>query len=74
MELRMSRKERDRLKGMAAVAEGRLKQTEAAARVRLSGHRPGSGPVRGNGKDLTTLGCRVRVSGSLEGFVCALSG
>jgi len=36
MELRMSRKERDRLKVMAAVAEGRLKQTEAATRVRLS--------------------------------------
>ena len=36
MELRMSRKERDRLKVVAAVAEGRLKQAEAAARVRLS--------------------------------------
>jgi len=36
MELRMSRKERDRLKVVAAAAEGRLKQTEAAARVRLS--------------------------------------
>jgi len=36
MELRMSRKERDRLKVMAALAEGRLKQAEAAARVRLS--------------------------------------
>jgi len=36
MELRMSRKERDRLKVVAALAEGRLKQAEAAARVRLS--------------------------------------
>ena len=36
MELRMSRKERDRLKVMAALAEGRLKQIQAAGLLRLS--------------------------------------
>jgi len=36
VELRMSRKERDRLKVVAALAEGRLKQVEAARRLRLS--------------------------------------
>jgi hypothetical protein len=35
MELRMSRKERDRLKVMAALAEGRLAQVEAGRRLRL---------------------------------------
>jgi transposase len=36
VELRMSRKERDRLKVMAALAEGRLKQVEAARLMKLS--------------------------------------
>jgi len=36
MELRMSRKERDRLKVMAALVEGRLTQAEAATRLGLS--------------------------------------
>jgi hypothetical protein len=35
MELRMSRKERDRLKVVAALAEGRLAQVEAGRRLRL---------------------------------------
>jgi hypothetical protein len=36
MELRMSAKERDRMKVMAALAEGRLKQVEAARLMRLT--------------------------------------
>ena len=48
MEVRMSRKERDRLKVVAAVAEGWLKQAEAAARASSSQSaqlnlQPGSG-------------------------------
>jgi hypothetical protein len=35
MELRMSRKERDRMKVMEALGEGRLRQVEAARRLRL---------------------------------------
>ena len=36
MELRMSRKERDRLKVMAALAQRRMRQKEASRLLRLS--------------------------------------
>jgi len=51
LELRMSRKERDRLKVMASLEAGRVKQVEAARLLRLS-------PSYAVKKILAAFGCR----------------
>ena len=59
MELRMSRKERDRLKVVAAVAEGRLKQREAAA---MGAKKETRAFVRVSSQDFGLHLCAVRMS------------